>query len=271
MSDWVKKITEKLMPANTSRVLVVDADGLFSYTILQKAFIDAGYAIHSCKTALDVRRVFELELRGVGNKAILVVDFPYAPHPDMRGEVLATSIGYRDLFPYFDAAALKGLSYNALCTLNELKPLVLAIIAGAYPIFSDILGILAKVYRVQELASRAYATQKIGDLYGSNRTLAVALDAVFPMLVDLGIITREKVGVYRAVSGIEIADERVAELFVASVIRLSGGKHISLDDFEYRDWHFFFKPKMPPYIGQSILTVTASGARQGYVEFRKEK
>ena len=122
MSDWVKKITEKLMPANTSRVLVVDPDGLFSYTILQKAFLDAGYAIHSCKTALDVRRVFELELRGVGNKAILVVDFPYAPHPDMRGEVLATSIGYRDLFPYFDAAALKGLSYNALCTLNELKP-----------------------------------------------------------------------------------------------------------------------------------------------------
>lgn len=122
MSDWVKKITEKLMPANTSRVLVVDPDGLFSYAILQKAFIDAGYAIHSCKTALDARRIFELELRGVGNKAILVVDFPYTPHPDMRGEVLATSIGYRDLFPYFDAAALKGLSYNALCTLNELKP-----------------------------------------------------------------------------------------------------------------------------------------------------
>ena len=38
MSDWVKKITEKLMPANTSRVLVVDPDGLFSYAILQKAF-----------------------------------------------------------------------------------------------------------------------------------------------------------------------------------------------------------------------------------------
>ncbi len=122
MSDWVKKITEKLMPANTSRVLVVDPDGLFSYVILQKAFSDAGYAIHSCKTALDVRRVFELELRVTKNKAILVVEFPYVPHPDMRGEVMVANIGYRDLFPYFDAAALKGLSYNALCTLNELKP-----------------------------------------------------------------------------------------------------------------------------------------------------
>lgn len=122
MSDWVKKITEKLMPANTSRVLVVDPDGLFSYEILQKAFLEAGYAIHSCKTALDVRRVFELELCGIEKKSILVADFPYTPHPDMCGEGLVTSIGYRDLFPYFDAAALKGLSYNALCTLNELKP-----------------------------------------------------------------------------------------------------------------------------------------------------
>ena len=148
--------------------------------------------------------------------------------------------------------------------------LILAIVAVAYPIFADILGILAKVYRVQELVSRGYVTQKVGDLYGSNKTLEIALDAVFPMLIDLGVITREKVGVYRAVSGIEIADEKVAELFVASGIRLSGGKHISLDDFEYRDWHFFFKPKMPPYKGQSILTVTAAGSRQGYVEYRRK-
>jgi hypothetical protein len=160
--------------------------------------------------------------------------------------------------------------YNKLKKADR-AALILAIVAGAYPIFADILGILAKVYRVQELVSRRYVTQKVGDLYGSNRTLAVALDAVFPMLVDLGIITREKIGVYRAVSGIEIADEKVAELFVASGIRLSGGKHISLDDFEYRDWHFFFKPKMPPYQGQSIITVTVTvaGARQGYVGFRK--
>jgi hypothetical protein len=149
--------------------------------------------------------------------------------------------------------------------------LILAIVAGAYPLFADILGIFAKVFRVQELVSRKYVTQKVGDLYGSNRTLAIALDAVFPMLVDLGVIVRVKLGVYRAVSGIEISDDKVAELFVASGIRLSGGKHISLDDFEYRDWHFFFKPKMPPYQGQSILSVTAAGSRQGYVEYKKER
>ena len=88
------------------------------------------------------------------------------------------------------------------------------------------------------------------------------------MLIELGLIEREIIGVYRAIPCAEIDDEKVSELYVANGIRLSGGKHISLDDFEYRDWHFFFKPKMPPYKEQSILTVTAAGSRQGYVGYR---
>ncbi len=153
---------------------------------------------------------------------------------------------------------------------SDRAALILALLSNAYPIFYDTIVILSKVYRVQDLVSRSYVAQKIGDLYGSNRTLDIALDAIFPMLVDLGVIIRVKKGVYQAVVGIELVDERVAELFVASGIRLSGGKHISLDDFDYRDWHFFFKPPMPPYKGQSIISVTSTGGRQGYVEFTRK-
>jgi len=145
--------------------------------------------------------------------------------------------------------------------------LILSLLSNAYPIFYDTIVILSKVYRVQDLVSRSYVAQKIGDLYGSNRTLDIALDAIFPMLANLGVIIKLKKGVYQAVAGVELVDERVAELFVASGIRLSGGKHISLDDFDYRDWHFFFKPPMPPYKGQSIISVTSTGGRQGYVSF----
>ncbi len=167
----------------------------------------------------------------------------------------------------------KSIGIERYATLNstDRRALVLAIIADAYPIFADILGVFAKVFRVQDTVSRSYVAKKAGDLYGSNRTLEIALDAIFPMLVDLGVIIRGKKGVYRAVAGIEISDEKVSELFVASGIRLSGGKNFALDDFEYRDWHFFFKPKMPPYREQSILTVTAAGSRQGYVEYRSRK
>lgn len=147
--------------------------------------------------------------------------------------------------------------------------LILVLLSNAYPIFYDTIAILSKVYRVQDLVSRSYVAQKIGDLYGSNRTLDIALDAIFPMLVDLGVLIRVKKGVYQAVAGVEVVDERVAELFVASGIRLSGGKHISIDDFDYRDWHFFFKPPMPPYKDQSIISVISTGGRQGYIEYQK--
>jgi hypothetical protein len=159
---------------------------------------------------------------------------------------------------------------------NKLKKadrsaLILALIAEAYPIFADIIVILSKVFRVQELVSRGYIAQKIRDLYGSNKTLDIALDAAFPMLIDIGVITREKIGLYRGVPGVDISDEKVSELFVASGIRLSGGKHISLEEFEYRDWHFFFKPKMPPYKDQSLLIVKATGSKQGYVEYKRAR
>jgi len=161
-----------------------------------------------------------------------------------------------------------GIAKYANLNNTDRCALILALLSAAYPIFYDMLGILSKVYRVQELVSRSYVSQKIGNLYGSNRTLEIALDSIFPMLVDLGVISRFKKGVYKAVAGVELVDEQVAELFVASGIRLSGGKHISLDDFDYRDWHFFFKPPMPPYKGQSIISVTSTGGRQGYVEYR---
>ncbi len=122
MSDWVKKITDKLMPANTTRVLVVDTDRLFSYDVVKKVFLDQGYILHFCKTSLEARRIFELELRSKSNKSLLIVDFPYVTRPDMNRDVLVAHISYKDIFPYFDSSALKGLSYNALCTLNELKP-----------------------------------------------------------------------------------------------------------------------------------------------------
>ena len=149
---------------------------------------------------------------------------------------------------------------------SDRAALILALLSNAYPIFYDTIVILSKVYRVQNFVSRSYVTKKIGDLYGSNRTLDIALDAIFPMLVGLGVITRVKKGVYQTIARVDLVDEQVAELFVASGIRLSGGKHISLDDFDYRDWHFFFKPPMPPYKSQSIISVTSTGGRQGYVE-----
>lgn len=158
--------------------------------------------------------------------------------------------------------------YNNLSAPDK-AALIFSLIAEAYPIFHDVIEIMAKVYRVQKVVSRKYVFQKISSLYGSNRTLVNALDAIFPMLFDIGFLIREKPGVYRAVAGLELQDEKICELYVACGIRLSGGKHISLEDFEYRDWHYFLKPKLPPYKNQKIIAVTLTGPRNGYVQCKK--
>lgn len=122
MSDWVKKIFTKLTSEQTNRIIVVDPDGLFNYPNLRNQVIDADYDIYVATTALELRCLYELKVRYSNTKTIIVATFPYEPRPDMRQSTHCTHIGYRDIFPYFDARALKGLSYNALCSLNELHP-----------------------------------------------------------------------------------------------------------------------------------------------------
>lgn len=122
MSDWVRKIVERLTPANINQVLVCDPDGLFSYEIVKKAFEAEGYELFLTTSALDARRLYELHLRGSKERRLLVVESSYSPRPDMVHAIHVATIGYANLFPYFDAAALKGLSYNALCSLHDLRP-----------------------------------------------------------------------------------------------------------------------------------------------------
>lgn len=122
MSDWVRKIVERLTPANIHQVLVCDPDGLFSYEIVKKAFETEGYKIFLTSSALDARRLYELHLRGTTERRLLIVESSYTPRPDMVRAIHVVTIGYTNLFPYFDAAALKGLSYNALCSLHDLRP-----------------------------------------------------------------------------------------------------------------------------------------------------
>lgn len=122
MSDWVQRIVERLTPGTIHQVLVCDPDCLFSYEVVRKAFESNGYEIFLTSTALDARRLYELHLHGSMERRLLVVESAYVPRPDMVRAVHVATISYAQLFPYFDAAALKGLSYNALCSLHELRP-----------------------------------------------------------------------------------------------------------------------------------------------------
>lgn len=100
---------------------MADVDNLFEYAELQQAIKEEGYRLLFAKTDLDVRIFFELEVRESNQKCLIVARGDYVPLPDIALVVHFQAIGLRDLFPNLDAKSLKGLSFNALCLLSNIK------------------------------------------------------------------------------------------------------------------------------------------------------
>ena len=122
MSSWLDKTLAKLLPSHTQHIIACDHEGLLSYPEIIKAIEGRGGSIIRTSTALDARVRFELEVRDVDKKVVLIINAPYQPLPDILMDAYLVNIGYKDIFPYFDPKALVGLSYNALSALDELRP-----------------------------------------------------------------------------------------------------------------------------------------------------
>jgi hypothetical protein len=83
---------------------------------------------------------------------------------------------------------------------NNSRSLVLtAIVSAAYPFVYDVLMIMGKYFHAQDVITKDLIRQKVSSIYGSNRSLDIALFAVLPMLIDFGFITMPKPGVYNIV------------------------------------------------------------------------
>lgn len=122
MSNWVDKYKRLVISSHKQHIIVADQDNLFDYVELKSAFENDGYTIMSCKTDLAVRLSFELQVRDSDKKSLIIAPAAYHPLPDIETQVHFQSIGLPELFPNLDAKAIKGLSFNALCTLSSIKP-----------------------------------------------------------------------------------------------------------------------------------------------------
>jgi hypothetical protein len=122
MSNWVDKYKKLVISSHKQHIIVADQDNLFGYAELTQAFENDGYTIHGCKTDLAVRLVFELQVRDSNKKNLIIAPATYKPLPDIELLVHFQPIGLSQLFPNLDAKAIKGLSFNALCLLSNIKP-----------------------------------------------------------------------------------------------------------------------------------------------------
>ncbi len=121
MSNWIDKYKTLTISSYKHHILVTDPDSLFSYAELGQAFEDEGYSILVCKTDLDVRVKFEIHVKDSRDKYLIVAPEDYAPLPDIEAFVAFKRIGLVDVFSNLDAKAIKGLSFNALCVLSNIK------------------------------------------------------------------------------------------------------------------------------------------------------
>lgn len=122
MSNWVDKYKKLVISSRKQHILVADPDSLFDYVELKSSFENEGYTLYRCPTELSVRLTFELQVRNSQTKSLLVAPATYQPLPDIAEDVHFQVIGLHQLFPNLDAKAIKGLSFNALCLLSNIKP-----------------------------------------------------------------------------------------------------------------------------------------------------
>jgi hypothetical protein len=122
MSNWVDKYKKLVISSHKQHIIVADQDNLWGYAELNQAFEYDGYTILGCKTDLSVRLVFELQVRDSDKKYLIIAPATYRPLPDIEKLVHFQPVGLSQLFPNLDVKAIKGLSFNALCLLSNIKP-----------------------------------------------------------------------------------------------------------------------------------------------------
>jgi hypothetical protein len=122
MSNWTDKYLRLITSTYKHNIILDDQDNLLQYEELKSMIIEAGYQLLEAKNDFDVRLIYELKVNGSEEKSIIVAPVGYKPLPDIRKNVHFQQIGLSQLFPNLDSTAIKGLSYNALCLLSNIRP-----------------------------------------------------------------------------------------------------------------------------------------------------
>jgi hypothetical protein len=135
--------------------------------------------------------------------------------------------------------ALISTSYSAL-RIDDRKALCLCLISLTYPITYDLLNSLSQGLKVQSQINKKFISEKVMSIYGSNRTVDIAIDALLPIIIELNTIKRDKVSIYSISTKLKITNNFVSELIVFTDIKLSGSKSLLIDELSFKPWFGYF-------------------------------
>lgn len=161
--------------------------------------------------------------------------------------------------------AITNISYSSL-RLDDRKALCLCLISLTYPITYDLLIALSQGFKVQRQISKKFINEKVMSIYGSNRTVDIAIDALLPMIIELNTIKRDKISIYSIASKLKITNKYVSELIIYTDIRLSGSKSLLIDELSYKPWYAYFDlSSVSPANFIILLSKKDSAVGKGYL------
>ncbi|WP_207425055.1 hypothetical protein [Pedobacter sp. SYSU D00535] len=160
---------------------------------------------------------------------------------------------------------LKEVPYISL-KVNDRKAFCLSLISLTYPITYNLLTGLAQGFKVQTQINKRFISERVMSIYGSNRTVDVAIDALLPMIIELNTIKRDKISLYSLATKLVVNDPFISELVIYTDIKLSGSKSILLDDLSYKPWFLYFSlQNFDSRRLDTLVTVRESAVGKGYL------
>jgi hypothetical protein len=149
---------------------------------------------------------------------------------------------------------------------NDRRAVLICLYSLTFPIAYDILLAFSVGFKVQEVISKRVVLEKMGALYGSNRSMHIGVDETIPLCLDCGIISRQKVGIYAKSLTLKIRNNFVSELIIYSNIKLSGSKSILVDELNFKPWYSYFElPHLSNNTFNQLLSKKDSAVGKGYL------
>jgi len=148
---------------------------------------------------------------------------------------------------------------------SDRKAICLCLSSLTYPVIYDLLITLAAGFKVQPKLNRQFINLKMATIYGSNRSIYNALDAIIPMIIEMDTMERIKTSLYSLSPKSVISHQIIKELIIFTDIKLSGSKSILVDDLQYRPWYMFFDITLNDQKNFTLFKYSESRIGQGYL------
>jgi hypothetical protein len=162
---------------------------------------------------------------------------------------------------------IKEVPYNSL-RVEDRKALCLCFLCLNFPIIYDLLVALGQGFKVQSQINKKFISEKVKILYGSNRSVDLAIDALLPMIIELNTIKRDKISLYSLASKLVVKNKFAIELVVYTDIKLSGSKSILIDDLNYKPWFSYFDISTIGSDNFIIISKKDSAIGKGYLTIK---